>query len=336
MTLTAGWRLKSGRKPQMNRCQQQMFFRRLIVALILAATLCLTLCLSPAHTSPVPVVVDTDMALDDMRAILMLLNSQRADIPLMVVTDGISSTEKGVQNLTALLACIDRPNVRVAMGMKSQRPPPPWRGLSENIRWPKNCPSPLLPVGAEDAPTAILEAVMEEERPVVYLCLGPMTTLARAIERYPEIKSRISRVVYFGDHPQSADPGWNTAWDPEAAERVFTSGMDIYAIHPAEKDLRPFDQSMLEKIGAMGSEAARLVSMIHGGTAVQKAIHEGHLMIWDETAAIYLDHPELFHMRPASGYPRLMRLQSFDAQGVVRAYVETLFGGGGEMPNDTD
>ena len=151
-----------------------------------------------------------------------------------------------------------------------------------------------------------------------------MTHLAEAIQQDPGIKSKISRVIYFGDHPQSPNPGWNTMRDPEAAARVFASGMNIYCIHPGEKDLLPFDRTMLEKIDAVGSPAARLISAIHSSDEVQKAIEKEHLMIWDENAVIYLENPALFKMEPSSGSSHLMQLNGYDAEGIARAYVKCL------------
>jgi pyrimidine-specific ribonucleoside hydrolase len=302
----------------------KMFFKKSAAVCLLALICFLFPHSSHAHTYRVPVVVDTDMALDDMRAVVMLLNSHMVDIPLIVVSDGVSSPEKGTANLRTLLSCLDRNNIPVATGKTSHMPPPIFRPLSENIQWPDNCVPPSQSIAATDAPTAILEVLKGQPAPVIYLCLGPMTNLAEAIRRNPEVKSRISRVIYFGDHPQSANPGWNTVRDIDAASTVFTSGMDVYCIHPAEKDLRSFDRNMMEKIETMGSPAAQLVSAFHGGTGVQKAIDQKHLMIWDENAVIYLEYPELFKVGPAPGHAHLMRLKGFDAQGVSGAYLGCL------------
>ncbi|EFK10423.1 inosine-uridine preferring nucleoside hydrolase [delta proteobacterium NaphS2] len=301
-----------------------MFFKKSAVICLLVLSCFLLPHFAHAHTYRVPVVVDTDMALDDMRALIMLLNSHMVDIPLIVVSDGVSSPEKGAANLNILLSCLDRDHIPVAMGKTSDMPPPMFRPLSENIQWPDDCAPPSQSIATKTAPAAILEALKAQAGPVVYLCLGPMTNLAEAIRRDPEIKSKISRVIYFGDHPQSADPGWNTARDIHAASTVFTSGVDVYCIHPTERNLRPFDRNLLEKIEIIGSPAAQLVSTLHGGTAVQEAIDQQHLMIWDENTVIYLENPELFKVGPVPGHAHLMQLKDFDPEEVSRAYLGCL------------
>ena len=301
-----------------------MFFKKSTAICLLALACFFLPHFSHAHTYRVPVMVDTDMALDDMRAMVMLLNSHMVDIPLIVVSDGVSSPEKGAANLRTLLSCLDRGDIPVVMGKTSDMPPPIFRPLSENIQWPDNCAPPSRSIAATDAPAAISEALMAQTAPVVYLCLGPMTNLAEAIRRNPQIKSKISRVIYFGDHPRSANPGWNTTRDIDAAARVFASGMDVYCIHPTQKDLRPFDRSLLEKIDVIGSPAAQLVSTLHRAADVQEAIDQQHLMIWDENTVIYLENPALFKVGPAPGHSHLMRLNDFDAEEVSRAYLGCL------------
>lgn len=301
-----------------------MFFRKSAAICLLAFACCFLSHFSHAHTYRIPVLVDTDMALDDMRAIAILLNSHMVDIPLIVVSDGISSPEKGFKNLEALLSCLDRNEISVAVGKKSGKPGPRCRPLAENIQWPESCVAPSNRVETKDAQAGISGELNARTSAIIYLCLGPMTNLAEAIRQDPGIKSKISRIIFFGDHPDSANPGWNTARDTEAAAQVFASGIDIYCIHPAKKDLLPFDRNMLEKIDATGSPAARLVSAIHRGPAVQKAIDHQHLMIWDENTVIYLENPELFRVEPAPGHSQLMRLNGFDAKGVSHAYTKCL------------
>ena len=56
-------------------------------------------CAAYPHTYKISVIVDTDAALDDIRAIVMLINSDVADIPLIVTSDGATSPMPGAVNL---------------------------------------------------------------------------------------------------------------------------------------------------------------------------------------------------------------------------------------------
>ncbi len=50
-----------------------------------------------AHTYKVSLMADTDMALDDTRTLVMLLNSDMTDIRLIVSSDGASSPQAGAR-----------------------------------------------------------------------------------------------------------------------------------------------------------------------------------------------------------------------------------------------
>ena len=60
-------------------------------------------CVAYPHTYKISVIIDTDAALDDMRAIAMLINSDVADIPLIVTSDGAASPAAEAGNLHRLL-----------------------------------------------------------------------------------------------------------------------------------------------------------------------------------------------------------------------------------------
>jgi hypothetical protein len=102
---------------------------------------CMLVCLlsfvrfAGAHTYTISVVMDTDLALDDMRAMIMLLNSGTADIPLIVTSDGASSPEVGCRNAAMLLKYFNQERTVVAKGKESEKPAPPWRSWSEDVHW---------------------------------------------------------------------------------------------------------------------------------------------------------------------------------------------------------
>ena len=75
---------------------------------LLIFILCAILMLSPTaklhgHTYRVPLIIDTDMSLDDARALVLLFNSDMADVRLMVTSDGAVSPETGCRNLITFL-----------------------------------------------------------------------------------------------------------------------------------------------------------------------------------------------------------------------------------------
>jgi pyrimidine-specific ribonucleoside hydrolase len=287
-------------------------------------TLCLFLFFIPslnAHTYKVPLLVDTDMALDDMRTLVMLLNSDMADIRLIVSSDGAASPRAGADNIRRLLKYLERRDTEVGIGRAFDKPAPTWRSWSENPGWPETIPisgSSTLP-----AVQAVLKTLSTDDREVVYLCLGPLTNLADTLRSDTGLKKKISRVIFFGGLPGDPDPGWNYTRDPESAEFVYKSGVNIYSLFIQGEKLLPFDQKLFDRIGRIDTPAARLLVALHRTPAINRLLSEGHFRVWDEMTAIYINSPSLFRFEPTE-INDAMRLADFQADKIQEVYMKLL------------
>jgi pyrimidine-specific ribonucleoside hydrolase len=279
-----------------------------------------------AHTYKISMFVDTDMAIDDIRAIAMLLNSDSTNIPLIVTSDGAASPKAGCRNLGILLKYFNKKGIKSACGELLNKPAPEWRSWSENIRWPEahgNGIAERLPDCFPAAET-IVATLNSEDKSVLYLCLGPLTNLANALKLNPKIKNKISRVVYYGGHPDDPRPGWNTNRDPNSARLVFNSGLKIYSINPSKEKLLKFDQNFHKRIKALDTSAARLIAEIHQSPMVNKRLLEGHFYVWDEMSVIFLSQPALFKFDPLTHHDHVMRLVAFESKKIRDAYLKLL------------
>jgi pyrimidine-specific ribonucleoside hydrolase len=300
-----------------------MFRKRCITAYFLIL-LFLFAPFADAHTYRISVLVDTDMALDDIRAIAMLLNSDMADIPLIVSSDGAASPEAGCRNLGILLKYLKRKGTKIAIGELLGKPAPPWRAWSENLKWPEaRAGAAELPACSPAAET-IVDTLNSSDKSVLYLCLGPLTNLADALKLNAKIKDKISRVVYYGGHPDDSSPGWNTSRDPDSARFVFDSGLKIYSMILPKERLLHFDQELYKQIGGLNTAAARLVSSIHRTPQVRKLLLEEHFFVWDELPVIFLNQPSLFKFSPSAGHNHVMTLAAFESKDVRNTYIKLL------------
>ena len=277
-----------------------------------------------AHTYRTSVLVDTDMALDDIRAVAMLLNSHKVDIPLIVTSDGGVSPQIGCQGLASLLKYFKKDNIRIAQGKALDKSAPPWRSWSEDVKWPETDRTPRnLDLGCP-AHRAIVNTLKSFDGSLLYLCLGPLTNLAEALRGNPEVEDKISRLVYYGAHPDAPYPGWNTARDPESARLVFDSGIEIYSISLPREELLRFDEAFYGLIKGMKTPTAQLIASIHGSPDVKKLLSQGHFYIWDEMTVIYLNRPSLFKFSPEAEFANVMSLKEFKAEDVRDAYLKLL------------
>jgi pyrimidine-specific ribonucleoside hydrolase len=277
-----------------------------------------------AHETSLPVIVDTDMALDDIRAIVMLLNSETAQIPLIVTSDGVRSPQEGVANLYAILDYFNRRNIKVAPGKELDKPDPEFRTWIEEIRVPLS-PSGLRKNFAESTAAEEIAKVMgSTQDPFLYLCLGPLTNLAEALQIDPELKTRISSLIYFGAHPDDGYPGWNTLRDPDAARLVLDSGIRVYAMGLHEDHLASFNTELYERMRELNTPASNLLIKIHEAPEIEKLRLQDHFYVWDEMTVIYMHNPSLFTFSVSADGGKVMRLAEIDREEIYDAYLRAL------------
>lgn len=295
--------------------------KRLISVIFL---LFLTAVPAGAHDAAIPVVVDTDMALDDIRAITMLLNSGVAQVPVFVVSDGVRSTEEGAKNLRAMLDYFGMGSIRVVRGKDIDKPEPKVRQYIKEISVPGSSGIRVPERDKKNAPEVLVKTLKSADEPVVYLCIGPLTNLAGAMELDPEIKNSISSVVYYGAGPESNDPGWNTTRDMDAARKVFSSGLKIYSITLPENELLVLDVNLLEKIKGIGTKASGLIEKVHEPEDIQKLLERNHFYVWDEMAALFFNDSSIFKFAPSKKNPEIMNLTGIDREEMERVYLLSL------------
>jgi pyrimidine-specific ribonucleoside hydrolase len=301
-------------------------FRKIAIGVVTTLVLLFAVGLASfAHEAMrVPVIVDTDMALDDARALALLAQSPSLEMLAVLTSDGGSSPCQGASRVHRLLARLDRSGVPVGVGAPLPAPAPPWR---ENSRL-------LDKLGSGEAPTcdALPKAVElargtleHSHSPVTWVALGPMTNLAFLLECHPELADRLRAVYYSGDRLDAEPTDWNTARDRDAAADVFAAGVPVYLVPPRDAESAlPLDASLLEAVAAVDSPAARWISRLHERPQVQRLVAEGHAGPWDDAVALALLEPDAFDSTPIRDAPPLRRVVPRSPDAVRNALLRIL------------
>ena len=86
-----------------------------------------------AQDTKIPVVVDSDVALDDLRALTLLLSDGHFQIIAVVTSDGACAPDKGAVNIRRALKFLGVENIPVGAGAELESPAPPWRPMSDAL-----------------------------------------------------------------------------------------------------------------------------------------------------------------------------------------------------------
>jgi pyrimidine-specific ribonucleoside hydrolase len=267
-----------------------------------------------AHEQTAPVIVDADLALDDARALALLLNAPDVAIRAVVTSDGACPPDVGATNVLRVLKYFGREEIPVGAGRKLGQPAPAWAERSVALGWSD------LPVSTRtsgNASAVLAVAFAGDTNRFTWIALGPLSNLADLLRAQPEVKARIARVLYCGGAPEAARPGWNTQRDPEAARAVFASGLEIVPVQLPDERTLVVDASLLAEIRRIDSPAARLFTRLHEHAELQPLIAAGHFRAWDETVVLAFFQP-WFGPGAAAG------VQSLDCDFVRTAYLKAL------------
>ncbi|MEW2355521.1 nucleoside hydrolase [Spirillospora sp. NPDC029432] len=184
--------------------------------------------------APVPLLLDCDPGHDDMFAILLAAAHPAIDLLAVTTVAGNGPLEAVTDNARRICTLAGLDGTVVAAGADRAlrgdcRTAPDIHGETGLDGAP--LPDPTVPLADEDAVTLMARLLAASERPVTIAATGPLTNVATLLERHPEVKPRIERIVFMGG---SAGRGnttplaeFNIHVDPEAADRVLRCGLPL-------------------------------------------------------------------------------------------------------------
>ncbi len=181
---------------------------------------------------PIPVIIDCDPGHDDAMALLLALASPELELSAVTTVAGNQTLEKVTANAIRVLDVVGETGIPVAAG--AERPLLHLARAAGEVHGETGLDGPdLPPPSREPEPLHAVELIasMLRERPHTLIPVGPLTNIALLLALHPELHDRIERIVVMGgayglgNVTPSAE--FNLWVDPEAAHRVFSSGLDV-------------------------------------------------------------------------------------------------------------
>ncbi|QXT38772.1 nucleoside hydrolase [Gymnodinialimonas ceratoperidinii] len=182
------------------------------------------------------IIIDTDPGQDDAVAILLALASAEVEVLGLTAVAGNVPLELTAKNARIVAELAGRPDVPVFAGC--DRPMKQPLVTAEHVHGKTGLDGPAMdepqmPLQDKDAVDFIIDTLRDEPAGSVTLCpMGPLTNIATAFMRAPDIVERVQEIIlmggaYFevGNITPAAE--FNIYVDPEAAEIVFKCGRPI-------------------------------------------------------------------------------------------------------------
>jgi inosine-uridine nucleoside N-ribohydrolase len=206
----------------------------------------------------VPVIIDTDMALDDVAAILAVAAAPTVEIVALTTVGGAARARVGAENAARLLAFVGAPGVPVAVGADPALPAPPWRGASESLG---GVGLPALAAPPRTDAVALLRETLAraDDRSVVVLALGPLTNLQQLLAAAPASARKIKAVYLLGG---PGERPWNLTADPGAARAVLAAGLRVIALPDSLARAVTVPAEAAARLGRSPSPGARWLARV--------------------------------------------------------------------------
>jgi purine nucleosidase len=181
-------------------------------------------------------LIDTDTASDDAVALILALRARDVRVAAITVVAGNVDMKQATRNA---LYAVELCGAKVPVYAGAEKP---LLRTYENATWfhgrdglgDHNYPAPRRAAEGLHAVDAIIETIAANPG-LVLVTLGPLTNIAMALSKRPEIAAGVSRCVVMGGAPcceGNVTPAaeYNMWVDPEAARIVMHSGLPIELI----------------------------------------------------------------------------------------------------------
>lgn len=235
-------------------------------------------------------IYDCDPGTDDSVSILMAIGSPEAELLAITCESGNFRASESADHALRVLEYIGRTDIPVYKGtdhpLVRKYPKDPYchgvDGLGNHF-----FPDPAISVQDKHAALAIIELVRKYPGEVSLVCSAPLTNVALAFLIDPGIIPLIRKLYHLGgsygfskyaftnatgDNPMSE---WNIFVDPEAADIVYSSGVDLVTIgldvafNPELVNIEPWALKELEKNGNPASKyALEIIDYIDGNNTI--------------------------------------------------------------------
>jgi len=183
----------------------------------------------------IPVIFDTDICddIDDLYALLVCILHPKIDLKAVtVVYSEVLPKAKYVAKIFRMLGVTDVPigiGARVSKTriLKNQQMPP-FNNLINYHKFVKE-DDPEQNLTFPTAYEVISSVLDNSKEKVSIVCEGALTNIGKVVTKYSNIKEKVRNIALMGGEIAVPMSEHNILCDPEAAELVFNSGVEVFA-----------------------------------------------------------------------------------------------------------
>ncbi len=256
------------------------------------------------------VLMDHDGGVDDYLATMLLMTMEHVEILGVIVTPADCYAQPAVSATRKILDLMGGSHIPVAESMVRGINPFPYlyrrdSFVVDHLPILNERDTISTPLVAEPGEDFMVQVLRQASEPVTLMVTGPLTNVAVALDKAPEIEAKIAKIVWMGgalnvpgNVEQNWEPGqdgsaeWNAYWDPIAVARVWQSGIEIIMCSLDITNTVPVTSAFVQKIGRQRKYPISDLA----GQCYALVIPQDYYA-WDVLATAYLGNPDAYKLR---------------------------------------
>jgi inosine-uridine nucleoside N-ribohydrolase len=252
------------------------------------------------------ILLDCDPGHDDAIALLLALASPEVELLGVTTVAGNQTLEKTTANALRILEFAGREEIPVAAG--ADRPLVRERSVARHVHGESGLDGPDLPPPrgtprGQHAVDFLAEQIRARGGAVTLVPVGPLTNVALLLALHPD--ARPERVVLMGgaigEGNRTPAAEFNIWADPEAAHRVFTSGLDVTMIGLDVTHQAVVTDSHVDELRAAGRTGTLVAELVDFYARFHRQLYPdlGGSPLHDPLAVAHVVRAGLVDTRPA-------------------------------------
>jgi purine nucleosidase len=251
------------------------------------------------------IIMDCDPGHDDAIAIILAAVQPELEILGITTVSGNAEIEKTTNNALKICDLVSLTDVVVSKG--ASEPLIRVRETAPGIHGDSGLDGPELPEPSrswskEHGSDTIVRLIKESKEPVTILPTGPLTNVALALSKAPEIKDNIEEIVLmgggtFGNWTPTAE--FNIWADPEAAKKVFDSGIPIAVMGLDITHQALATKEVIDQVNKIDNKVAKIVGelLVFFASTYKEMFDFDGAPVHDVLTVAYCVASELFKMK---------------------------------------
>jgi inosine-uridine nucleoside N-ribohydrolase len=211
-----------------------------------------------------PIIIDCDPGHDDAMALLLAYADPRTDLLAITTVGGNQTVEKCTLNARRVATIGNFQNVPIAEG--AGKPLIRDLRIADDVHGDSGLDGPYfgeptVDTVNEDAVALMYRILTSHPEQVTLVPTGPLTNVALLLRRHPEVASNIREIVWMGGSTERGNvtpyAEANACVDPEAADEVWKSGIEITMVGLNVTHQALVTQDVIDRIASIGTPLAK-------------------------------------------------------------------------------